>query len=110
VLNVDRESMARYGFSPPARVFEAAGAAACLIRDSWAGIDAFLEPGSEVLLAASGADVAAHLDGLDTHRALAIGRAAHRRVLAHLTYAPRAVLVERVLEGSSRPFAQETAT
>src|SRR6185312_6880972 len=33
VLNVNRESMADIGFSPATRVFEAAGAAACLITD-----------------------------------------------------------------------------
>ena len=37
VLNVSRESMARYGFSPATRVFEAAGAGACLITDAWEG-------------------------------------------------------------------------
>lgn len=31
VLNVARDSMAEVGFSPATRVFEAAGAAACLI-------------------------------------------------------------------------------
>ncbi|MBV9612615.1 MAG: glycosyltransferase, partial [Acidobacteriaceae bacterium] len=53
VLNISRESMARYGFSPATRVFEAAGAGACLITDAWEGIDAFLEPGREVLIAHS---------------------------------------------------------
>jgi spore maturation protein CgeB len=110
VLNVNRESMARYGFSPPTRVFEAAGAAACLISDAWPGIETFLEPGSEVLLATGGAEVAAHLDELDTGRAAAIGRAALRRVLAQHTYAHRAELLERVLEGRSMPLAQEVAT
>ncbi len=33
------------GFSPATRVFEAAGAAACLITDAWEGIELFLEPG-----------------------------------------------------------------
>jgi spore maturation protein CgeB len=33
VLNINRQSMAEYGFSPPTRIFEAAGAAACLITD-----------------------------------------------------------------------------
>src|SRR5262249_27592162 len=33
ILNISRESMARYGYSPATRVFEAAGAAACLITD-----------------------------------------------------------------------------
>jgi spore maturation protein CgeB len=44
VLNVNRESMARYGFSPPTRVFEAAGAGGCVITDVWEGIELFLEP------------------------------------------------------------------
>jgi spore maturation protein CgeB len=34
VLNVARDSMANIGFSPATRVFEAAGAAACLITDA----------------------------------------------------------------------------
>ena len=59
-LNVNRDSMARYGFSPPTRVFEAIGAGACLITDQWDGIDHFLEPGREVLVAATGAEVADH--------------------------------------------------
>jgi spore maturation protein CgeB len=49
VLNISRESMARYGFSPATRVFEAAGAGACLITDYWEGIEQFLEPEREVL-------------------------------------------------------------
>ncbi|MDQ2773996.1 MAG: glycosyltransferase, partial [Acidobacteriota bacterium] len=54
VLNISRESMARYGFSPATRVFEAAGAGACLITDAWEGIELFLEPGKEVLVAHDG--------------------------------------------------------
>ncbi len=37
VLNIARESMATIGFSPATRVFEAAGAGACLITDAWDG-------------------------------------------------------------------------
>jgi spore maturation protein CgeB len=99
VLNINRESMARYGASPPTRIFEAAGAGACIITDAWAGIEQFLEPGTEILLAHSGADVAAHLDALDEPRARALGRAARRRVLAEHTYALRAAEVESLLEG-----------
>ena len=98
VLNVSRESMARYGFSPATRVFEAAGAGACLITDAWEGIGAFLTPGRECLVARSGADVAEHLEALTSERARAIGQAARRRVLAEHTYAHRAEEVERVLE------------
>src|SRR5205085_8750785 len=78
VLNVSRESMARYGFSPATRVFEAAGAAACLITDAWEGIELFLEPGAEVLVATDGEEVAEHVRALDPSRARRIGEAAYR--------------------------------
>jgi spore maturation protein CgeB len=97
VLNVLRESMAANGWSPATRVFEAAGAGACLVSDAWAGIEEFLEPGEEVLVADSGAEVAAVLEELTSARARAIGEAARRRALAEHTYAQRAALVERVL-------------
>jgi spore maturation protein CgeB len=97
VLNISRESMARYGFSPATRVFEAAGAAACLITDEWEGIELFLEPGKEVLVARDGAGVAEHLDRLTALEARAIGEAAYRRVLAQHTYAHRAAQFDVVL-------------
>jgi spore maturation protein CgeB len=99
VLNICRESMARYGFSPATRIFEAAGAAACLITDAWEGIELFLEPGREVLVARDGVEVAAWLERLSPAQAAAIGEAACHRVLAEHTYAQRAQQVETVLEG-----------
>lgn len=99
VLNVSRESMARYGFSPATRVFEAAGAAACLITDAWEGVELFLEPGTEVLVAEDGEAVAEHVRGLDETRARTVGRAALRRVLAEHTYAHRAAQLEALLDG-----------
>jgi spore maturation protein CgeB len=99
VLNINRESMARYGFSPPTRVFEAVGAGACLLTDAWQGIEQFLEPGREVLTAASGDEVAAHLDALTPERASAIGRAALRRVRAEHTYEHRADFLDSLLRG-----------
>jgi spore maturation protein CgeB len=98
VLNVSRESMAANGFSPATRVFEAAGAGACLVTDAWEGIKLFLEPGEEVLVAEDGAEVAELVEQLDPAQARAIGEAARRRVLAEHTYAHRAVEVERLLE------------
>ncbi|HEU0083048.1 MAG TPA: glycosyltransferase [Bradyrhizobium sp.] len=100
-LNVNRDSMAKYGFSPPTRVFEAAGAGACLITDAWQGIEFFLEPDREVLVAASGAAVADHLLALDRARAQAIAQRAQARVLAHHTYAQRARQFNQLLEGIS---------
>jgi spore maturation protein CgeB len=97
VLNISRDSMARYGFSPATRVFEAAGAGACIITDAWTGIDMFLEPGAEVLVANDGREVAEALSGLDAARAIRIGQAARRRILAEHTYARRAADLERLL-------------
>lgn len=99
VLNINRESMARYGASPPTRIFEAAGAAACIVSDRWEGIEQFLEPGSEILLAGSGAEVAAIVEALDPDEAREMGVRARRRVLAEHTYAHRAAEVEALLEG-----------
>ena len=99
VLNVTRDSMTRFGFSPATRVFEVAGAGACLISDAWEGMELFLEPGKEVLLAKSGDDVAELLASLTPERARSIGDAAMRRILAHHTYDQRAREVDAVLRG-----------
>lgn len=109
VLNVNRESMARFGYSPATRVFEAAGAGACLISDRWEGMDLFLEPGAEVLLAGDGREVADHLAELDPERARRIGHAARERVLAEHTYEHRAAEVERVLGSLSALVDTEVA-
>ena len=103
VLNVSRESMARYGYSPATRVFEAAGAAACLITDAWEGVELFLEPDAEVLVARDGEEVAHHVQSLDEARARSIGEAAYRRVLAQHTYAHRAAQLEALLMGRRTP-------
>lgn len=108
VLNINRESMARYGFSPPTRMFEAAGAAACLITDAWEGIELFLEPGQECLTASHGDEVVRHLRALPPERARLIGQAARRRVLAEHTYAHRATQVEALLYALC-PVPQEVA-
>jgi spore maturation protein CgeB len=108
VLNVARDSMAAIGFSPATRVFEAAGAAACLITDAWEGIELFLRPDTEVLVACDGRDVADHLARLTPERARSIGEAARRRVLAEHTYERRGAQVDTILRefaGSRRAAA-----
>lgn len=107
VLNVCRDSMAQAGFSPATRVFEAAGAGACLITDLWAGIEQFFEPGREILVAANGEEVAALLSDLTAEQARTIGNAAFRRVCAEHTYAARVHDLEAALAG--RHAALETA-
>ena len=97
VLNVARDSMAEVGFSPATRVFEAAGAGACLITDAWEGVELFLQPGEEVLVARDGQEVADHLARLTPARAEAIGEAARTRILAEHTYARRGAEVDALL-------------
>ena len=92
--------MARYGFSPPTRIFEAAGAAACLITDAWEGLELFLEPGQECLTARDGDEAVEHLRALTPEQARLIGQAARQRILAEHTYAHRAVQVEALLSAT----------
>lgn len=99
VLNVSRDSMAAYGYSPATRVFEAAGAGACIITDAWEGIATFFEPGREILVARNGPEVAEHLARLNPGEARRIGATARARALAEHTYAQRVRLVEGTLTG-----------
>jgi spore maturation protein CgeB len=98
ILNINRASMARYGFSPPTRIFEAAGAGACLITDAWEGIEVFLEPGREILVVRDGYELAEQLRTLTPERTGAIGAAARRRILSGHTYRHRVEQLATLLE------------
>lgn len=97
VLNISNEIIDRFGVSPETRIFEAAGAGACIITDNLNEIDLFFEPGKEILVAASGKEVALILDELAPAVAKKIGQASLRRVLSDHTYAQRARKIEHVL-------------
>ncbi|MCW6507181.1 CgeB family protein [Lichenifustis flavocetrariae] len=97
VLNIARDSMASVGYSPATRVFEAAGAGACLITDAWVGLGEFLAENEEVLVARDGADVADHVANLTPERARTIGEAARIRILRDHTYARRGGEVDAIL-------------
>lgn len=101
VLNVNRESMAKVGFSPPTRVFEAAGAATCLITDAWAGIEQFFQPGVEILTATGAEDVVRYLRAMSSEKARAIGTAMREHALRDHTYKLRAAQVDAVLRCDS---------
>lgn len=105
VLNVSREDMAAIGHSPATRVFEAAGAGACLATDPWRGIEQFLAPSHEVLVVRDGADVAEMLATLTPARAREIGENARRRVLAEHTYDRRAADLDRLLRETRESIA-----
>jgi spore maturation protein CgeB len=97
VLNINRDSMAGVGFSPPTRVFEAAGAGACLITDRWAGIEQFFEPEQEILVAGSAEEIVACLRNTSANRTHEIGENMRERALRDHTYALRAREVDAII-------------
>lgn len=101
VLNINRDSMADVGFSPPTRVFEAAGAGACLITDHWEGIETFFEPGCEILVARNTSEVVDLLRTVDARLAREIGKSMRRRAHLEHTYALRALEVRDILSHST---------
>ena len=94
VININRMSMAGSGFSPPTRVFEAAGAGACMLCDDWPGIDDCFAPGKEILVVRDAKDVAEALREYDDQARRRIGTAFHARALRDHTYAQRAAQAE----------------
>lgn len=98
VINISREDMAGAGWSPATRLFEAAGSGACVISDAWEGIEHFLDPGDQVLVAKDAADVVRLVEEVSAGEARRIGERARQRMLAEHTYAHRALEIERLLD------------
>jgi len=108
VLNINRESMANVGFSPPTRVFEAAGAGACLITDAWAGIEEFFVPGQEILSAASAAEVVDWLRLFHGTESKKVGSAMRERALRDHTYQLRTEQLHRILQSPAAKSPEAT--
>lgn len=96
-LNVTRAVMARYGFCPSGRLFEAAACGVPIVSDTWEGLDTFFAPGQEILLTETSADVvrALNLSDAELRR---IARAARERTLAEHTGECRVRDLERICE------------
>ena len=92
-LNVTRADMIAAGWSPSVRLFEAGACGCPIVSDRWDGIADVLEPGREVMLADTAADVLALLDWPEARR-LEAGNAARRRILSAHTAAHRAAQLE----------------
>jgi spore maturation protein CgeB len=107
VLNINRESMAEVGFSPPTRVFEAAGAAACLITDHWTGVETFFTPGHEILVARSAEDIVQLLRSTSREQAKKIGAAMLARALHEHTYSLRAWQVDEIITSARKGRSSE---
>ncbi|MBW3656152.1 MAG: glycosyltransferase [Gemmatimonadetes bacterium] len=105
-LNVTRRDMARWGWCPSGRLFEAAACATPVLSDAWEGLDSFFEPGREILIADGAAAATAALD-LDSEEVRRLGRAARARVLRDHTSDHRARELLGLLEDAGRPARRQ---
>ena len=79
------------------QIFEAAGAAACVITQPFVGLERILEPQREVLVARDAGELVEHLHELHPSRAREIGKAARKRMLSEQTYDNRVRQLEEIL-------------
>jgi spore maturation protein CgeB len=93
-LNLTRADMVAAGFSPSVRLFEAAACGTPIVSDYWDGIETLFEPGREILIAHSSADVLASVRDLSEADRTALGERARARVLSEHTAAHRAAELE----------------
>ncbi len=96
-LNATRRDMVKAGWSPSVRLFEAAACETPIVSDPWEGLDAFFEPGREILLARTADEVVHIVREMPEAERRCIGEAARRRVLGEHTAAHRAEALERYL-------------
>jgi spore maturation protein CgeB len=99
-LNVTRGEMAALGYCPSGRLFEAAACGAALLSDSWEGLEHFLRPGEEILIANTTEEALDALEYSDEELAR-IGRAGRERVLGEHTSAQRSQELIALLEDQS---------
>jgi spore maturation protein CgeB len=98
-LNVTRGAMARMGYCPSGRIFEAAACGVAIVSDEWAGLETFFEPEVEILVARDTGDVIAAMQLSDAELAR-IARAGQQRVLESHTAAHRAFELERIFSAA----------
>jgi spore maturation protein CgeB len=96
-LNVTRQSMARFGWCPSGRLFEAAACGVPIVSDAWEGLDAFFTPGRQILVA-HGADQVVEAIELSDAELGRMARAARERTLSEHTADQRARDFEAAIE------------
>ena len=96
-LNVTRREMARAGYSPSVRLFEAAACGCAIVSDSWEGLEIFFEIGREILIAATARESLRYVQEMPEEQRITLGHRARARVLAQHTSAHRAAELEKYL-------------
>ena len=93
-LNITREAMARMGWCPSGRLFEAAACGVPILSDWFDGLDAFFRPGEEILVAHTTEDAMAALSLGDAELTRIAGRARARAIEEHSAARRAAEMVE----------------
>ncbi len=101
-LNVTRAAMARMGWCPSGRLFEAAACGVPILSDAWPGLEEFFAPGSEILVAENREDAIGALD-LSPEELARIACAAQERTMAEHTADQRILELERLLDARTPP-------
>jgi spore maturation protein CgeB len=83
-LNLTRGVMARHGYCPSGRLFEAAACGAPILSDGWDGLECFFSPGNELLCVETAKDVFAALERSD-EELQRMAKLARERTLAEHT-------------------------
>jgi spore maturation protein CgeB len=100
-LNLTRRAMARMGYCPSGRLFEAAACGTPILSDCWDGLEEFFEPGREILLAHDGEDTVRALEMADGELERIAVRARERALTEHSAGA-RAQQLEDILSNAAR--------
>lgn len=101
-LNLTRQPMVEWGYSPSIRLFEAAACGTPIISDPWPGCGTFFQPAQEIFTANSTGDMVRLLTRTPGQAAAQVAAAARRRVLAEHTGARRAAQLEAYLNECHR--------
>src|SRR5581483_8495952 len=98
--------MVRAGWSPSVRLFEAAACGTPIVSDRWPGLEAFLRPGQEVLVADTAEQALRIVREMPDVQRRLVGARARQRVLAEHTAAHRAATLEEYVltARGGRPF------
>jgi spore maturation protein CgeB len=114
-ISVTRGPMARAGFCPSGRLFEAAACGVPVLSDPWPGLGVFFTPGDQILIARTTEEALAAI-ALPRAELAAIGRRARERTLAEHSGDRRAAQLLALLEPGAadrappaRPRAREEA-
>lgn len=96
-LSVTRSAMAKMGYCPSGRLFEAAACGTPIVSDSWRGLEEFFGPEKEIFLASRPEHVSEVLS-MPASELQKVGAAARKRVLAHHTAQHRSQEFLRLVE------------